>query len=288
MSSSDSVQEKCLQTYNYLFRPDLLRGKVAFITGGGTGIGFTIAEILMRHQCDTVILSRRLEKLTESAKTLKKNTGRECIPIKMDVRKPQEILAAVDEALATFGKIDFVINNAAGNFLCPASALSFNAFRTVMEIDAQGTFNISKAVYDKCLKKHGGVIVNISATLHYRGSPLQVHAGSAKAAVDAMTKHLAVEWGEDGVRVISVSPGPIADTEGMKRLGGKRAEATGYQRNIPLQRMGRREEIGNTVLFAVSDAASLLTGTVIVADGGAWLSTGGSYASYKQMMGSKL
>ncbi|KAK6475984.1 peroxisomal 2,4-dienoyl-CoA reductase isoform X1 [Huso huso] len=213
--------------------PDLLKDKVAFITGGGSGIGFRIAEVLMRHGCDTVIGSRNQERLAEAAKKLTTATGRHCLPLSLDVRQPQTITAAVEETLREFGRIDILINNAAGNFLCPASALSFNAFKTVMEIDTMGTFNTSKVIYEKWLKDHGGAIVNISATLSYRGQALQVHAGSAKAAIDAMTKHLAVEWGPNNIRVNSLAPGPISGTEGYRRLGGLSAEAGGHFHTIP-------------------------------------------------------
>uniref|UniRef100_A0A8C2H1G2 Peroxisomal 2,4-dienoyl-CoA reductase [(3E)-enoyl-CoA-producing] n=1 Tax=Cyprinus carpio TaxID=7962 RepID=A0A8C2H1G2_CYPCA len=218
-SPEDTETDECMSTYTHIYSPDLLIDQVAFITGGGSGIGFRIAEVLMRHGCDTVIASRNLEKLTEAAKKLSSTTGRRCLPIAVDVRQPETISAAMDETLKTFGRVDILINNAAGNFLCPATSLSFNAFKTVMEIDTMGTFNTSKVVYDKWFKDHGGSIVNISATLGYRGQALQVHAGSAKAANDAMTRHLAVEWGPSGVRVNTVAPGPISGTEGYRRLG---------------------------------------------------------------------
>lgn len=190
----------------------------------------------------------------------------------MDVRKPEAITKAVEEALGHFRRIDILINNAAGNFLCPAENLSFNAFKTVMEIDAHGTFNVSKAVFDKYMKNSGGVIINITATLSVRGAALQTHAGTAKAAIEAMTKHLAVEWGPNGVRMMCVAPGPIADTEGMRRLGGNRI-TDDFVKSIPVQRLGRREDIGNAVLYIASSAGELLTGTTVIADGGAWLTS---------------
>ncbi|KAK3089878.1 hypothetical protein FSP39_007281 [Pinctada imbricata] len=270
------MAEKCIDNYKYIFNPKLLSGKVAFVTGGGTGICFTVTEILMRHGCDAVIVSRKLDKLKESAETLSRVTGRKCIPVQMDVRKPESVINAVEEALKNFRRIDILVNGAAGNFLCPASSMSFNAFRTVMEIDAHGTFNVSKVVYDKYMKDHGGVIVNITALLHVRGRILQAHAGSAKAAIEAMTRHLAVEWGLNGIRVMCVAPGPIGDTEGMSRLGGALLTEE-MEKSIPIQRIGTREDIGNTVLYVVSDAAQLLTGTTIYADGGSWLTDSNNY-----------
>ncbi|KAK7919732.1 hypothetical protein WMY93_011016 [Mugilogobius chulae] len=274
----DIGTDDCLINYKHIYSPDLLKQEVAFITGGGSGIGFRIAEILMRHGCDTVIASRNLDKLKEAAQKLTTATGRRCLPLCLDVRKPESISAAVDETLKEFGRIDVLINNAAGNFLCPATSLSFNAFRTVLEIDTMGTFNTSKVIYEKWFKDHGGNIVNISATLGYRGQALQVHAGSAKAANDAMTKHLAVEWGPSGVRVNTIAPGPISGTEGFRRLGGPRAEFAGALQSIPLQRTGNKTEMAHCTLFLASRASSYVTGAILVADGGAWLTSANDFA----------
>ncbi|KAM4525033.1 peroxisomal 2,4-dienoyl-CoA reductase [(3E)-enoyl-CoA-producing] isoform 2-T2 [Odontesthes bonariensis] len=269
----DVGTDDCLTSYTHIYSPDLLKDHVGFITGGGSGIGLRIAEIFMRHGCDTVIASRNLDKLKEAAKKLSAASGRRCLPLCLDVRQPESINAAVDETLKEFGRVDVLVNNAAGNFLCPASALSFNAFKTVLEIDTMGTFNTSKVVYDKWFKDHGGNIVNISATLPYRGQALQVHAGSAKAANDAMTKHLAVEWGPNGVRVNAVAPGPISGTEGYRRLGGPKAEAVGSFESIPLERAGNKTEMAHCTLFLASRASSYVTGAILVADGGAWLTS---------------
>ncbi|KAK7498506.1 hypothetical protein BaRGS_00010166 [Batillaria attramentaria] len=268
--------EICLERYEYIFQKDLLKDKVAFITGGGSGICFTIAEIFMRHGCDTAIVSRNFDRLKKSAETLSRATGRRCLPVQMDVRKPQTILDAADATLKEFGKINYLINGAAGNFLCPLDRMSFNAFKTVMEIDAIGTFNVSKVIFDKYLKDHGGVIINITATLQVRGTALQAHAGSAKAAIEAMTRHMAVEWGQHGIRVMCVAPGPIADTEGMRRLGGRYLEGVAREmliNNIPIQRLGQRVDIADVCLFTVTRGGDLLTGTTIIADGGSWLTS---------------
>ncbi|XP_072457850.1 peroxisomal 2,4-dienoyl-CoA reductase [(3E)-enoyl-CoA-producing] [Notamacropus eugenii] len=267
----DVASDDCLRSYNYLCSPDILRDKVAFITGGGSGIGFRIAEIFMRHGCQTVIASRNQQRVSDAAKKLIAATGQQCLALSLDVRDPQTITAAVDMALKMFGKIDILINGAAGNFLCAASNMSFNAYKTVIDIDTIGTFNVSKVVFEKYFRDHGGVIINITATLDYRGQVLQVHAGSAKAAVDAMTRHLAVEWGHHNIRVNSLAPGPISGTEGMRRLGGRQPN---WDRNIlgsPLQRLGNKTEIAHGALYLASPLASYVTGTVLVVDGGSWL-----------------
>ncbi|XP_004627994.1 peroxisomal 2,4-dienoyl-CoA reductase isoform X1 [Octodon degus] len=267
----DVEEDDCLPNYRHRFCPDLLQGKVAFITGGGSGIGFRIAEIFMRHGCQTVIVSRSLPRVLMAAKKLAAATGQRCLPLSMDVRAPPAIMAAVDQALKEFGKIDILINCAAGNFLCPASALSFNAFKTVVEIDTIGTFNVSRVLYEKFFQDHGGVIVNITATLSLRGQVLQVHAGTAKAAVDAMTRHLAVEWGPQNIRVNSLAPGPISGTEGLRRLGSPQASQSKMVLESPLQRMGNKTEIAHSVLYLASPLASYVTGIVLVVDGGCWL-----------------
>ncbi|XP_061063872.1 peroxisomal 2,4-dienoyl-CoA reductase [(3E)-enoyl-CoA-producing] isoform X2 [Eubalaena glacialis] len=232
----DVREDDCLPEYRHFFCPDLLRDKVAFITGGGSGIGFRIAEIFMRHGCHTVIASRSLPRVSMAARKLAAATGQMCLPLSLDVRAPLAIMAAVEQALKEFGKIDILINCAAGNFLCPASALSSNAFKTVMDIDTLGTFNVSRVLYEKFFHDHGGVIVNITATLGTRGQVLQVHAGSAKAAV-----------------------------------GSPQASMRAKVLSSPLQRLGNKTEIAHSALFLASPLASYVTGALLVVDGGAWL-----------------
>uniref|UniRef100_H2YT32 Peroxisomal 2,4-dienoyl-CoA reductase [(3E)-enoyl-CoA-producing] n=1 Tax=Ciona savignyi TaxID=51511 RepID=H2YT32_CIOSA len=265
--------DECLQEYNYVFKPDLLKDKIAFVTGGGSGIGFRITEIFMRHGCKTAIASRKLERVQEAAKKLTDATGVECYPLQMDVRNPSEVDTTVKNIISHYGKLDILVNNAAGNFLCPAESLSANAFKTVMEIDTNGTFNVTKSVFENYLKEHGGNVVNITATLGYKGTVMQTHAGCAKAAIDTMTKHLAVEWGQHNVRVNSIAPGPIGGTVGMAKLGGKSDRAELMKKSIPLQRWGLKTEIADSVMYLVSPAASYVTGTVLVADGGSWLTS---------------
>lgn len=253
-----------------VFRDDLFEGKVAFVTGGGSGICRGITEALMAHGADAVITSRNQERLDEASGALAAATGHRCMGVACDVREPETVEAALDAALEAFGRIDIVVNGAAGNFLAPAAQLSYNAFRTVIAIDTLGTYNVSRAAFDKALKAGGGVIVNVSATLHYGATPLQTHAAAAKAAVDSMTRTLALEWGPLGIRVVGVAPGPIAGTEGVDRLLPKHLKDKA-EKQIPLRRMGRIDEIANVCVFLCSDAASLVTGETVVADGGAWL-----------------
>src|SRR5207245_4571187 len=157
--------------------------------------------------------------------------------VSADVRKPDEVAGALSATVERFGKIDIVVNGAAGNFLCKADELSPNGFGTVVDIDLKGTFNVCRAAFAE-LKKNRGQILNISATLHYLGTPLQLHVSAAKAGVDALTRNLAVEWGAFGIRVNAIAPGPIEDTEGMKRLVPPQVKER-LRRAIPLGRFGR-------------------------------------------------
>ncbi|XP_065826197.1 peroxisomal 2,4-dienoyl-CoA reductase [(3E)-enoyl-CoA-producing]-like [Oscarella lobularis] len=274
--------DTCLETYKHFFARDLLRNKVAFITGGGSGICFRIAEIFMRHQCNVVIASRKLERVESAAKKLRDATGQRCLAVQLDVRNPTDVNVAIEKAIKEFGKIDILVNGAAGNFLCPASNLTANGFKTVISIDTLGTFNVSKAIYDKWMMEHGGTIINITATLHYTGVPMQMHAGAAKAAIEAMSRHLAVEWGPN-IRINCIAPGPIERTEGFRRLGGASAVKDAYQETIPLQRFGTREEIANACLYFASDVSSYTTGATLVVDGGSWMTSGTPMKTFSKL-----
>ena len=253
-----------------VFSPHFLHGKVVFVTGGGSGICKGITSALMGHGAVAAIVGRKTDRLEAAAKELEEMHGRPCLPLTCDVRDPKAVEAAIDATIEKFGRIDIVINGAAGNFLAPASQLSYNGFKTVLEIDTMGTFNVSRAVFDKYFRDHGGQILNISMTLHYGATPLQTHASAAKAAIDSMTRSLALEWGSLGIRVNAIAPGPIDDTEGMSRLAPGDMKAK-LESQIPIRRFGRIDEIANVALFLCSDAASLIHGAIIVADGGAWL-----------------
>jgi peroxisomal 2,4-dienoyl-CoA reductase len=253
-----------------VFRDDILEGKVAFVTGGGSGICKAIARAYMAHGARVAIVGRKADRLEAAAAELADATGRECLATPGDVRDPAQVERALDATLARFGRLDHVVNGAAGNFLCPAAQLSYNGFRTVMEIDALGTWNVCRAAFDKSLRDRGGSILNISATLHYAATPLQIHASAAKAAIDSLTKSLALEWGSLGIRVNVIAPGPIDDTEGMTRLAPPDMKAA-LERAVPLKRFGTVEDIANAALFLASDAASYVHGAIFVVDGGAWL-----------------
>ncbi|HYX39327.1 MAG TPA: SDR family oxidoreductase [Oligoflexus sp.] len=251
------------------FRSDILKGKVAFITGGGSGINFGVAKALAAHGADIAMMGRREEVLQQACQELAK-LGVRTFYKSGDVRNAEACKAALDETVNALGKLDILVNGAAGNFLCPPEELSPNGFKTVVDIDLNGTFNMCRYGF-QYLKASKGLIINISATLHYVGTPFQAHVSAAKAGVDALTINLAAEWGPEGIRVNGIAPGPIGDTEGMKRLApGDSGEK--MKKEIPLGRFGETAEIGLTAVFLASSAASYITGETIVVDGGAWLS----------------
>jgi 2,4-dienoyl-CoA reductase [(3E)-enoyl-CoA-producing], peroxisomal len=250
-----------------IFRDNLFSGKVALVTGGATGIGLGIASALAKHGASVALASRNEENLQAAANQIRESTKQRCLPIVADVRQPEAVGAAVARVVQELGSLDLVINNAAGNFFCPSAKLSPNGFGTVIDIDAKGTWNVSRAAYDAWLGAHGGSILNISATLHHGGTPGQAHVAAAKAAVDALTRTLAVEWGPQNIRVNAIAPGPIGDTEGVRRLlPGEAAEK--MRLVIPTRRLGAIDDIVNLALFVLSEAAANVNGAILVCDGG--------------------
>jgi peroxisomal 2,4-dienoyl-CoA reductase len=251
-----------------VFAENILQGKVAFVTGGGTGITGGVARAMAEAGAKIAIASRKMENLIPMKQFIEENGG-ECFAVSADVRDFEAVENAIAQTVEKFGKIDIVVNGAAGNFLCAAEELSPNGFGTVVDIDAKGTFNVCRAAFQE-LKKSQGQILNISATLHYLATPMQIHVSAAKAAVDAVTRNLSVEWGRYGIRVNGIAPGPIEDTEGMKRLLPDFLKEK-LQKKIPLQRFGRIKDIENAALFLCSDAANYINGVTLVVDGGQWL-----------------
>jgi peroxisomal 2,4-dienoyl-CoA reductase len=266
-----------------VFRDGLFDGQVALITGGGSGIGRGIADLLASLGAHVVLASRKLERV-EAASAEIRASGGKASAVAVDVREPERVQAVVAEVQQAQGRIDLLVNNAAGNFYAPSESLSPNAWKSVIEIDLYGTFFCSQAVLPVMRAQGGGSIVNISMTLHYRGWPLMAHATAAKAGIDALTKTLALEWARDRVRVNAVAPGPIP-TEGVKKAFAPPPSADGVvdvfaqeramdnyaKKMIPLQRFGTPGDIANMVAFLASPAGAWITGAIMVVDGGEWL-----------------
>ena len=246
------------------FAPDLLADRVALVTGGGTGIGKEIARTFARHGAKLCIAARRQEVL-EATKAEFEQEGFECLAIPCDVRQPDQVETVLRETLSRFGRLDILVNNAAGNFPAPMAGISYNGFKSIVDIDLLGTYNFSKAAFEAWLDAHGGNIVNISAPFEQMGAAYQAHVAAAKSGVNSLTRTCAVEWGPKGIRTNAVAPGAISDTEGLERF---ETVDDGGKLSAPLGRAGSKQEIANTVLFLVSDAASYVNGQVIYVDGG--------------------
>lgn len=269
--------------FRSVFRDDLLKGQVALVTGGGTGIGLGISELLAALGAHVVVASRRPAH-HEAAVAAIRERGHAASSVALDVRDHAAVHAVVQEVANAHGRLDVLVNNAAGNFYAPSATLSPNAWRSVVEIDLYGTFYCSQAVHPVMKTQGGGRIISTSMTLHYRGWPLMAHATAAKAGVDALTRTLAMEWAPDRIRVNAIAPGPIP-TEGVRKAFTPPAESgvpdlfaaaeermAEYARTgIPLGRWGSPQDIANMVAFLASPAGDWITGAIFVVDGGEWL-----------------
>jgi NAD(P)-dependent dehydrogenase (short-subunit alcohol dehydrogenase family) len=250
------------------FRPDLLAGKTAFISGGTSGINLAIAKRFTRLGARVAVLGRNSDKARAAAAEIDAECGGGgALALTADVRD----YAALDMALATaageLGKLDILIAGQAGNFPALALGMSANAFKAVIDIDLIGTFNVFRAGHQH-LVIPGASLIAITAGQAVRPMALQAHVCAAKAGVDMIIKTLAIEWGPMGVRVNGISPGPIADTEGMRRLAPTAESEAAATRGNPLRRFGRKDEIGDAAVYLCSPAGAYVTGTILDVDGG--------------------
>lgn len=247
-----------------VFATDALEGKVALITGGATGIGKQIAITLGQHGAKLFIASRKQESLETAVSDLEA-LGLECQYAICDVRESDQVEAMIQSIIEHYGQLDIVVNNAAGNFPAPISGISYNGFKTIVDIDLLGTYNVTRAAFDAYLQDHGGNIVNITAPFQNGGVSFQAHVAAAKSGVDSLTRSCAVEFGPHNIRVNAVAPGATGETEGMERFTQASPE---YGVNCPLGFVGNKSDIANAVLFLVSPAAAYISGQIICVDGG--------------------
>ncbi|MFT5144496.1 MAG: NAD(P)-dependent dehydrogenase (short-subunit alcohol dehydrogenase family) [Rhodothermales bacterium] len=250
-----------------LLPTDLFKGQTVFITGGGSGINFGVAEAFARHGASVAICGRTREKLDKACENLEK-LGAKTFAETADVRDYDALASAVEGAGKALGRVSHLVCGAAGNFLAPAENLSAGGFKAVVDIDLIGSFNASRAAFAQ-LREGGGSILFISAGQAFVPYFAQAHAGAAKAGVDNLMQNLALEWGRFGIRSNSVAPGPIEGTEGMARLApGDEKFHSRFRASIPIGRYGTTDDIGQAAVFLASPMASFVTGTRLVVDGG--------------------
>lgn len=247
-----------------------MNGKSVFITGGGSGINLAIAKRFASEGARVALVGRTLEKLEKAIAEIGA-LGGTATAHPADVRDYDAMAAAAASAAERNGRIDVVVCGAAGNFPAPALGMSANGFKSVIDIDLLGTFNTCRAAFEH-LNRPGASIINISATHAFRPIAFQAHVCAAKAGVDMLTKCLALEWAEQGVRVNSIAPGAVDDTEGMRRLAPTPELKARFKKSVPLQRFARKEEIADVAVFLAGEESKYITGTVIVCDGGRSLS----------------
>ncbi|PRQ30053.1 putative 2,4-dienoyl-CoA reductase (NADPH) [Rosa chinensis] len=259
------------------FKAEVLKGKVALLTGGASGIGYEISVQLGKHGASIAVMGRRKNVIDSAVESLH-SLGIPAIGLVGDVRKRDDAVRVLESTVKHFGRLDILVNAAAGNFLVPSEDLSPNGFRTVLDIDAVGTFTMCHEAL-KYLKKGapgkdssvGGTIMNISATLHYTATWYQIHVSAAKAAVDSITRSLALEWGTDyDIRVNGIAPGPIEDTAGFSKLLPQEILSK-FKVNAPTTKVGQKWDIAMAAVYLASTAGKYINGTTLVVDGADWL-----------------
>ncbi|MBS4172322.1 2,4-dienoyl-CoA reductase [Bacillus sp. FJAT-49736] len=249
-----------------------MQDKVVIITGGSSGMGKYMAQKFAQDGASVVITGRNIERLQTVKQELEK-INPNILTVQMDVRNHEDVVRMVEEANARFGKIDYLVNNAAGNFICPAEKLSINGWNSVINIVLNGTFYCSHAVGNYWIEKGiKGSMINMVATYAWNAGPGVIHSAAAKAGVLSLTRTLAVEWGRKfGIRVNAIAPGPIDKTGGAEKLWESEEAANRTLNSVPLGRLGTPEEIADLASFLFSEKAAYINGECITMDGGQWL-----------------
>lgn len=263
-----------------MLKENALKDQVIIITGGGSGLGKAMTTYFLELGASAVITSRNLEKLEKTAQEMKEKTGGEVLPVACDVRHYDQVEAMLKSALDKFGKVDALVNNAAGNFISPTERLSANAFDTIIDIVLKGSKNCTLALGKHWIetKQEKSTILNIVTTYAWTGSAYVVPSATAKAGVLAMTRSLAVEWAKYGIRSNAIAPGPFPTQGAWDRLlPGDLKEEFDMRKKIPLGRVGDHQELANLAAYLVSDFSAFINGEVITIDGGEWLKGAGEF-----------
>ncbi len=262
-----------------MLRDGALKGKTILVTGGGTGLGKSMSMYFSQLGANVAITSRRLEVLEATAKEMSDATGNPVLALACDVREYDQVEKTLVAVEKEFGRIDVLLNNAAGNFISPTERLSNRAFDTVVDIVLRGTYNFTLALGKKWIQqKQPGVVMNIVTTYAWTGSGYVVPSACAKAGVLAMTRSLAVEWAKYGIRLNAIAPGPFP-TEGAwsRLLPGDLKKKYDPAKKVPVGRVGEHQELANLAAYLVSDFSAYVNGEVITIDGGEWLKGAGEF-----------
>lgn len=261
-----------------MFSPGLLSGKRILVTGGGTGLGRSMAGRFAELGADLVLLGRRLDVLQATAAEIGAATDVEVTTLSADVRDPQAVEAAIETCFAERG-IDVLVNNAAANFIARTETLSHRAADAVLNITLHGPLYATMATGRRWLAaKRPGVVLSIVATYAWTGSPYVVPSAMAKAGLLAMTQSLAVEWGSKGIRTVAIAPGPFPTKGAWERLFPREDLAAHLVTTVPLKRVGEHEELANLAAYLVSDQAAYINGACVTIDGGRWLRGAGNFS----------
>ncbi|WP_165932636.1 SDR family oxidoreductase [Flavobacterium cellulosilyticum] len=263
-----------------MLRDDALIDKVIVVTGGGSGLGKAMTRYFMELGAKVAISSRNLEKLQNTVKELESETGGTCLAVQCDVRHYDQVENMLQEVIKAYGRVDVLLNNAAGNFISPTERLSANAFDTVLDIVLKGSKNCTLALGKHWIetKQKSATVLNIVTTYAFTGSAYVVPSAAAKAGVLAMTRSLAVEWAKYGIRTNAIAPGPFPTQGAWDRLlPGDLAEKFDMSKKVPLKRVGNHQELANLAAYLVSDFSAYINGEVIVIDGGEWLKGAGEF-----------
>ncbi|MHB8208368.1 SDR family oxidoreductase [Mucilaginibacter sp.] len=271
--------------YQGMLRDDALKGKTIIITGGGTGLGRSMGTYFLKLGANLVITSRKLDVLKQAADEMEAETGGKVIVVACDVRKYDEVENMLKQAINAFGRVDVLMNNAAGNFISPTERLSPNAFSAVIDIVLKGSANCSLALGKYWIaEKIPGNILNIVTTYAFTGSAYVVPSACAKGGVLAMTRSLAVEWGRHGIRNNAIAPGPFPTKGAWERLlPGDMTKKFDFKNRVPLKRVGEHQELANLAAFLVSDFSGYINGEVITIDGGEWLQGAGQFSALEMV-----
>ena len=261
-----------------MFEIDLLKGKTIIITGGGTGLGKSMAVRFAELGANLVLTSRRQDVLDETSAEIKQATGAKILTVAADIRSPEQVADMVAQSVSRFKKIDGLLNNAAGNFISPTEKLSENAFKTIVDIVLLGSFNCTLNAGREMIKSGGGNILSIVTTYAWTGSGYVVPSASAKAGVLAMTRSLAVEWAKYNIRSNAIAPGSFPTKGAWSRLvpPGLNVEKKMKER-VPMNRFGEHEELANLAAYLMADGSAYINGDVITIDGGEWLKGAGQF-----------